>query len=148
MLLEACDIDAIEDAAVAFMPESRRKELRYDEIIKLEQMMTFEGKHRSLVPKDTRILFHKWVETTEKARLTAADKKSYGQTNDLIHCPTPSAVVNNAMEALASSTGRPMLLFDVASAFPHADEEDPNVWMYPPKELVELNQAEKSKFGT
>ena len=32
MLTGSCDIAAIEDAAIAYMPEARRKELRVDEI--------------------------------------------------------------------------------------------------------------------
>ena len=139
------DVAALEDAAVAFMPEERRQQLREDEIVKLEQMQVFEVIEQSAVPKGTRILFHKWVETPEKARLTAADKKEYGAADDLVHCPTPSAATNAALEVLATVKNYCFRCFDVTSAFPHAEVVNPWVVMHRPKEWVRMGPGRENK---
>ena len=139
------DVAALEDAAVAFMPEERRQQLREDEIVKLEQMQVFEVIEPSTVPKGIRILYHKWVETPEKARLTAADKKEYGAADDLVHCPAPSAATNAAIEILATVKGYCFRCFDVTSAFPHADEVNPWVVMFPPKEWIRMGPERENK---
>ena len=105
----------------------------------------FEVIEPSTVPKGTHILYHKWVETPEKARLTAADKKEYGAADDLVHCPTPSAATNAAIEILATVKGYCFRCFDVTSAFPHADVVNPWVVMFPPKEWIRMGPERENK---
>ena len=54
---------------------------------------------------------------------------------NLTHCPAHSAKTNKALEAAAVVQGFAMFMFDVCSAFPHADEDD-GTYMRPPKEYV------------
>ena len=51
------------------------------------------------------------------------------------------------LEIYAVKTGYPMRTFDVVSAFPHAAEEDPNIFMKPPREWAEEAALEEA-FGT
>ena len=96
------------------------------------------------MPHDVRVLYPCWFVTTEKSRLTVADKKSYGSIADITHCPTPSPVVNAAMEIKATLKNYPMLNFDVVSAFPHAAEDNEFVFMVPPREWVEADPENRA----
>ena len=97
---------------------------------------------------------HLWVDTAAKSRLTLQDRRAYGDTNEIVHCPTPSSQCNNALEFLAVYLGHPMWCFDVVSAFPHASESAENIYMDPPKEWTGQSSSdpyvwkmEKSLYG-
>ena len=69
------EVNAIEDAAVAYMSKERRTKLRQDEIAKLEAFTAFIPVPRGQVPHDVCVLYPCWVDTGEQSRLTVADKK-------------------------------------------------------------------------
>ena len=54
----------------------------------------------------------------------------------MIHSPTPSAVANNIIEFKAAYFDMVMVVFDVVSAFPHANEAE-RIFMKPPVECIE-----------
>ena len=112
------------------MSKERRTELRQDEIAKLDAFAAFIAVPRGEVPHDVRVLYPCWVDTADKSRLTVADKKSYGSTSDITHCPTPSPVVNAAMEIKATLKNYPMLNSDAVSEFLHAAEDNEFVFMF------------------
>ena len=49
-----------------------------------------------------------WVESDTKSRLTLQDRKSFGNTDEYVHVPTPTAQTNNIMEFVATARGWPM----------------------------------------
>jgi hypothetical protein len=129
-------ICGMEEAATVFMSPERRRELREEELVKLEEMGVFAQEPR---PKPgTKILYPRWVDTADKSRLTCADLKSRGAATGLTHCPTPSMFTNLMFEAMAAIHGWSTVFFDVVSAFLHAWEDNQQVYMMPPKEWFEL----------
>ena len=75
-----------------------------------------------------------------KSRLTLQDRRSFGDSEEITRCPTPSSQTNNLMEFLAIYFAVPMWCFDVVSAFPHADESSEMIFLEPPPEW-------KNKYG-
>jgi len=111
-----------------------RHELRVAEITKLTGFGCFEPYPYRLVSSEARIYRPLWVDTPNKSRLTLQDKRSFGDAEEIVHCPTPSAQCNNCLEFVATWTKLPMWCWDVISAFPHAPESNDSVFMYPPAE--------------
>ena len=108
-------VAGIEDVIMIDQAE-RKTELREEEVVKLEEFGSFEVTERTDVPTPIQIYKHKWVDTAEKSRFTIADLKAYGEATGDTHCPTPSSVTNNVMEAIAAVKNYPMVIFDLVSA--------------------------------
>ena len=119
-----------------YMPEDERRQLRLTEISKLEMFNCFQPKHRREVPKGTRIYRHTWVDTDAKSRLTVKDLRRFG-TEEQITCPTPTHMSNALFDYLVVYFNLEMYSFDVVSAFPHAEEQNEKVFMWPPTEWLE-----------
>ena len=132
-LVPSNEVGAIEDMKSFLTPAEIRLELRQEEISKLESFGCFRPVPLSSVSR-SEIYKHLWVETSEKSRLTLQDLRRCGQLEEIVHCPTPSNITNNIMEAMSVYKNMPMVCFDVVSAFPHAAESSENIFMWPPLE--------------
>ena len=92
------------------------------------------------MPKDARILQYTWVDKPEKARWAVADRRTDGPCEDIVHCPAPAPESNKVVQVVALLRQWPVYCFDVVSAFPHAEENDPSVYVRAPKEWVEMGE--------
>ena len=135
-------IASMEDAASLYMSDLRRRDLRLEEIAKLEAFGCFEPVHEV---QATSLLWCRWVDTSEKSRLTVADKRTYGNldVNMLIHCPTPTSAATQILLGLASLYDYSVKTFDVVSAFPHAEETD-QIYVVPPREWTKQDPENRT----
>ena len=111
-------------------------ELKMQEIAKLEDFGCFEVSSLDNMKDGDKVFDITWVLTPSKARLAMRDLKARSDAStDSIHCPTPSAVANNIFEFKAAYFDMPMVVFDVVSAFPHANETE-RIFMKPLAEWI------------
>ena len=110
---------------------------RLEEIEKLRLFKAFRPLLLSQVPESAKIFRFLWVESPLKSRLTLQDRKSEHAEREITHVPTPSALTNAVLEFLAFWWGWPLVQFDIVAAFPHAAEQQPDVYMWPPLEWVQ-----------
>jgi len=88
----------------------------------------FQPKAKAAVPGGTRIYGHTWVDTANESRLTVKDLRRYG-TAEQITCPTPSHTSNAFFDYIVVVFDLELCIFDVVSAFPHAEEQSSNIFM-------------------
>ena len=136
-------IYAVEDALQWLDVRPDRHATRLVEIEKLENFQCFFPKYRSELEPGAWVYEYLWVETPGKSRLTLQDRRTYGDPDEITHCPTPSAETNNLMEYISIHYNMPMWVWDVVSAYPHSPESRENVYMRPPKEW---NYHDKDKM--
>ena len=137
-------IGGVEELYAPKRTDEERRELRSEEVDKLDGFGAFVARPRSEVPAGERIYKHTWVDTDEKSRLTVKDLRRFGDKDDQQrHCPTPTRWSNSIVEYYAAVTGYPMVVFDVVSAFIHAAEQDDKIFMEPPDEWFEKHSIER-----
>ena len=122
------------DYSSTLMTEDNRYILRMAEIDKLDEFGTFLVKKASDIEEKATNFTYVWVDTADKSRICMRDSKAFGKPRELTHCPTPTTVTNNAMDARAIVKGYGMICFDVVSAFPHSGEMTDGIYMWPPDE--------------
>ena len=140
---EEAIVGAIEDMQASwmqYMPENERLQLRLQEVEKLEMFSCFQPKVRSDVPGGTRIYRHTWVDTDAKSRLTVRDLRRFG-TEEQITCPTPTHTSNALFDYLVAALNLELVTFDVVSAFPHAEEQNEKIFMWPPAEWLQRDDV-------
>ena len=81
---------------------------------------TFEAVPTASLPKGVRVFKHRWVDTSEKSRLTMMDLKVFG-TSSVVgkNCPTPSALSKGLFDWFTARFGCTVITYDVVAAFPH-----------------------------
>ena len=127
-------IFGVEDALKWLGVVPDRLTTRQAEIDKLEGFGCFVPVPWHTIPDGVRLFEYLWVETPGKSRLTMQDRRTFGEPDELVHCPTPSMQTNNLMEYISIHFGLPMWVWDVVSAFPHSPDNIDNIYMRPPRE--------------
>ncbi len=69
-------IAALHEIASLHLKREPRSELREDELVKLQEIGTFDVEDAKDVPANAKIFYPKGVDTAEKSRLTTADLKN------------------------------------------------------------------------
>jgi len=133
---------AVEEYASQLVKDDEEEELnlKREEISKLDDFVCFEIAKFCDLKRGDRVFDSTWV----LARLAMRDLKAKSTADhEQIHCPTPSVVANNILEFKAAYFDMIMIVFDVVSAFPHAQGTD-RIFRKPPTEWINDYMA---KFG-
>ena len=129
--------------------ETEKLEHRKEEIIKIGDFEGYVAIPKSEIPPGVRAFGYRWVDTDSKSRLTLKDLKVFHakagegtERGENRNCPTPSEMENNLFDWLVVHMGWSMKVIDVCSAFLHAGEENPDIYMETPPEWYLLHPEE------
>eukprot|EP00971_Amphidinium_carterae_P190637 3783164-Amphidinium_carterae.1 len=140
-----------------FLSKDMVQQARAEELHKIEVLFQcFQPIHRKELPTGATVFGHRWVDSMRhgapKSRLTLKDFRHVAKKQEdrvkikgewdseeitSVQSPAPSGLVNRLLMWLSTHYGHEVIVIDVVSAFPHAEERSDCIFMEPPSEWLE-----------